>query len=60
MDLQFCYDSYAVVTYVCDYLTKTDEGLTKFMKEAIKEHSTFIKDTLIGQPIRSQQFCRAY
>ena len=37
MDVQFCLDTYAIITYVCDYLTKTDDGLTKFMKEAIKE-----------------------
>ena len=29
MDLQVRLDNYAIVTYVCDYLTKTDEGLTK-------------------------------
>ena len=37
MDVQFCLDNFAIVTYVHDYLTKTDDGLTKFMKEAIKE-----------------------
>ena len=26
MDLQFCIDTYAIVTYVTDYLTKSDQG----------------------------------
>ena len=39
MDVQFCLDNFAIVTYVCDYLTKTDDGLTKFMKEAIKDYN---------------------
>ena len=29
MDIQFCMDSYAVITYITDYLTKGDAGLTK-------------------------------
>ena len=37
MDIQFCYDSYAVVTYLTDYLTKTDAGLTRAMKKALDE-----------------------
>ena len=37
IDVQVCLDNFAIVTYVCDYLTKSDDGLTKFMKEAIKE-----------------------
>ena len=35
--VQLCLDNFEIVTYVCDYLTKIDDGLTKFMKEAIKE-----------------------
>ena len=37
MDLQFCYDGYAVITYLTDYITKVDAGLTKAMRSAIKE-----------------------
>ena len=37
MDIQFCYDSYAVVTYITDYLTKADAGLTKALKQALSE-----------------------
>ena len=29
MDIQFCMDSYAIITYITDYLTKGDAGLTK-------------------------------
>ena len=37
MDIQFCMDSYAVVTYVTDYLTKGDAGLTKELIKALLE-----------------------
>merc|ERR1712008_335191 len=37
MDLQFCYDSFAVVTYITDYLTKSDAGLTRALKDALNE-----------------------
>ena len=37
MDLQFCLDQYAVITYICDYLGKDDSGLTEVLKKAIKE-----------------------
>ena len=37
MDLQFCYDSYAVATYITDYLTKADAGLTKALRDALHE-----------------------
>ena len=37
MDIQFCTDSYAVITYITDYLTKGDAGLTKELKNALKE-----------------------
>ena len=32
-----CLDSYAVVTYITDYLTKADEGLTKLLTTSLKE-----------------------
>ena len=38
-DFQFCMDSYAVVTYISDYLSKDDTGLTKILREALKEAS---------------------
>ena len=36
-DIQLCLDSYAVVTYITDYLTKADKGLTKLLKTALNE-----------------------
>ena len=37
IDIQFVSDLHAVTTYVTDYFSKDDEGLTKLMKEALKE-----------------------
>ena len=36
-DIQFCYDNYAVVTYITDYLSKGDAGVTEALKKALKE-----------------------
>ena len=37
MDIQFCLDSYAVITYITDYVTKADAGLTIELKKALLE-----------------------
>ena len=37
MDIQFCMDSYAVITYITDYLTKGDAGLTRELRKALLE-----------------------
>ena len=37
MDYQFCLDTYAVVTYLIDYLTKGDPELTRLLQDAINE-----------------------
>ena len=37
MDIQFCLDNYAVITYITDYLTKGDAGLTRELKKALLE-----------------------
>ena len=37
MDIQFCLDLHAVVTYITDYFSKEDEGLTKALREALKD-----------------------
>ena len=37
MDLQFVSDLHAVVTYVTDYFSKNDDGMTKVLKLALKE-----------------------
>ena len=40
LDFQICLDNYAVVTYITDYLTKTDMRLTKMLKKALKENQS--------------------
>ena len=42
IDIQFCMDSYAVITYITDYLTKGDAGLTKEFRKALLEKNTVI------------------
>ena len=37
MDIQFCLDSYAIITYITDYLTKGDAGLTRELRKALIE-----------------------
>ena len=37
LDIQFCYDGYAVVTYLTDYLSKVDAGLTSALKNSLAE-----------------------
>ena len=37
LDIQICLDNYAVITYMTDYLSKPDDGLTQILKEALKE-----------------------
>ena len=38
MDIQFCTDIYAVVTYITDYLTKSDSGFEKLLETVLKEN----------------------
>ena len=38
-DVSICLDSYAVITYVTDYLTKGEKNLTRLLKAALKEKS---------------------
>ena len=37
IDIQFCYDGYAVVSYITDYFCKPDAGVTKAIRNAMKE-----------------------
>ena len=37
MDIQFCYDQYSIVTYITDYLSKDDSGMTEVLKAALKD-----------------------
>ena len=36
-DIQFCPDLHGVVTYITDYFSKDDSGLTKLLKQAMRE-----------------------
>ena len=36
IDLQPCFDYFAVITYITDYLTKDDSGITAILREVIK------------------------
>ena len=48
IDIQFCYDPFAVATYICDYLMKSEEGMTELFKKALKENTHINqKDTLL-------------
>jgi hypothetical protein len=37
MDLQPCLDYFAVITYITDYLTKDDTGVTAILREVVKK-----------------------
>ena len=37
-DIQLCLDSFAVVTYITDYLTKSDRNVTEALVRALKSH----------------------
>ena len=41
MDIQACMDPYAVASYLTDYITKSDAGLTKVLREALNESKDF-------------------
>ena len=36
-DIQFCMDLHAVITYITDYFSKEDRGLTKLLRQAIND-----------------------
>ena len=37
IDLQPCFDYFAVITYITDYLTKDDSGVTAILREVMKQ-----------------------
>ena len=43
LDLQPCFDYFAVITYITDYLTKDDSGITAILREVIKNSSSMDK-----------------
>ena len=44
LDIQFCYDSYAVVTYITDYFSKPDAGMTAVLKKALEDTKGYCND----------------
>ena len=43
MDIQLCMDVHSVITYITDYVTKDDSGLTELLQKALNE-KTFTND----------------
>ena len=35
MDIQLAYDHYAIISYICNYISKDESGLTKELKNAL-------------------------
>ena len=47
MDIQLALDPFAVITYIINYTTKDESGMTKFLTEALKANqSTETKEKL--------------
>ena len=36
-DIQYVLDPYSCVVYICDYLTKSNKGMSKLLEQAAKE-----------------------
>ena len=46
-DFQFCFDFYAIITYITEYFTKDDNGVIKIMVDTMKaSNSTDLKDQM--------------
>ena len=48
MDIQFCTDAYAVCTYVCDYWSKDDTGMTAYLKKSFQEAKSWENKDLLS------------
>ena len=72
-DFQFCFDFYAIITYITEYFTKDDTGVTKTMVDAIKEANceelkdkmkilmnTWIKNRQMGEAEAVYRLTREY
>ena len=46
MDLQLCFDFYAIITYISDYYTKDDSGTLKYIKDVLKDATEDLKSKL--------------
>lgn len=62
-DFQFCFDFYAIITYITEYFTKDDTGVTKIMVDTIKaSHCEDLKEEmklLMNTWIRNRQMGEA-
>ena len=47
MDLQVCFDHFAITTYITDYYTKDESGTTKILKKAAEQKFSSLKDKMI-------------
>ena len=60
-DIQLCLDSFAVVTYITDYLTKSDRTVTEALSRALKSNRDADKFGLLNHLKReyflSKQTC---
>ena len=46
-DFQFCFDFYAIITYITEYFTKDDNGVMKIMVDTMKaSNSADLKDQM--------------
>ena len=48
MDIQFCTDAFAVMTYMCDYWAKDETLMTRYLKLALKEAKTLTNKDLLS------------
>ena len=46
MDIQFCFDYFAIITYISDYYGKDDSGTVDYIKQALNEISEDIRNKL--------------
>ena len=61
-DLQLCLDNYAVITYITDYFSKGDAGLTRLLMKALKEKKDEYSDSELKHYLKrvfiiSRQVC---
>ena len=60
-DIQLCLDTHAVVSYISDYVTKSDQGLTKVLVHALNEKKNCSKFEQLNhvkrQYFHSKQTC---
>ena len=55
-DLQVCLDNYSVITYITDYFSKGDAGLTRLLKKALQEKKGNLSDSELNHYLKRQYF----